>query len=116
AQRDQRVERTRGDSVHEFLKEKAHQVRLPVSAHWSAGPCRARRTNLHWVLARDQLVLARRVDLEQEELAVDQVAVGVEGDRLAQDRGRLVCLLYCGQHVCPARGLAPLAHPPEGLV
>src|SRR5215831_2070725 len=59
--------------------------------------------------ARDQLVLAGRVDLEQEELTVDHIPVGIELDRLPEDRGRLVSLLDLRQHVGTARGLAGLA-------
>src|SRR5262249_28603358 len=59
--------------------------------------------------ARDQLVLAGRVDLEQEELTVDHIPVGVELDRLPEDRGRLVRLLDLRQHVGAAGVLARLA-------
>src|SRR5215471_1763730 len=66
--------------------------------------------------ARDQLVLATRVDLEQEELTVDQIPVRVELDRLPEDRGRLVRVLDLRQHVGAAGGLAGLADGGDGLV
>src|SRR5262252_5967892 len=66
--------------------------------------------------ARDEVVLARRVDLEQEELAVDDVAARGELDRLAEDRRRLARLLDRGQHVGAARRLAGLADRCDRLI
>src|SRR5215472_4731453 len=53
----------------------------------------------------NQLVLACGVELEEEELAVDEVAVRAEADRLPQDRCRLIRRLDCGQDVGAGRGM-----------
>src|SRR5262249_34653491 len=66
--------------------------------------------------AGDQLVLGRRVDLEQEELAVDDVAARGELDRLPEDRRGLVRVLDGRHHVAAARGLARLADRRAGLL
>src|SRR5260370_38068619 len=58
----------------------------------------------------NQLVLACGVELEEEELAVDEVPVRAEADRLPQDRGRLIRRLDRGQGVGAGRGLPRIAH------
>src|SRR5260370_25433080 len=66
--------------------------------------------------ARDQLVLASWVDLEEEELAIDQIPVGVEADRLPEDGGRLARRLDRREHVAAAGRLTGLAHRCDRLV
>src|SRR5215469_6852300 len=66
--------------------------------------------------ARDQVVGALRVDLEEEELAVRQVATGGEADGLTEDGRGLAGRLDGGQHVGAGRRLARLAHRRDGLV
>src|SRR2546429_9904892 len=62
--------------------------------------------------ARGQLVLAGRVDLEQEEFTVDQIPMRIELDRLPEDRGRLVRLLDRRPHVGAGPGPAGLVDRP----
>src|SRR5215472_7278138 len=70
--------------------------RLPTCYRHHSGPrdgmpagCRHAITQRHPLSrsARDQLVLAGRVDLEEEELAVGVVPVRVKADGLPEDRG-----------------------------
>src|SRR3954465_13015420 len=57
---------------------------------------------------RNQFVLAVGTELEQEELRADQVTVGVELDRLTEDRLGQVRLLDLLEHVLARRCVARL--------
>src|SRR5215469_9150594 len=64
----------------------------------------------------DQLVGAARVDLEQEELAVEHIPVRVEADRLPENGGRLVGGLDRRQHVGAVRRMTGRADRRDRLV